>query len=245
MSERICQLITKMPQRTCDKCDKSYSSRQSFNAHLKTCGQKKRPGRPPKVQKEPSSDEEEEVSDEEEEEVMPPPKKKTKKKLIIDANWNSTFEKTKKLLEEKRSEEEIVAAIKFDDCFSNLLVEHQPSLKRLKEQVKEKLKSVKDPHRLTKQKINRDFRSLEDKEKREELKAILNIESGISVEKLEEWKVELENELYYVEYGLVIRKLFPTTRALEMILELLPADEENLEDIDLIPTASQQYENLC
>jgi hypothetical protein len=115
----------------------------------------------------------------------------------------------------------------------------------IKEEVVAELNKVKDPHRFTKQKINRDFRSLEDKDKKEELKAILNVVNGVSVETLEKWRIELENELYYVEYGLVIRKLYPTTRALEMMIGLFPPDEEKLEEIDLGPSDSQQYQNLC
>ena len=244
MSQKTSQLIT-MPQRTCDKCDKTYSSRQTFSAHLKTCGQKKRRGRPPTKHKEDSSEEEEEdeyaVRDEEEEEKMPPPKKK-KVRLIIHPNWKNTFQKTKKMLEEKRSEDEILSAIKFDDCFSDGYSSSE--IMALKEEVVAELNKVKDPHRLTKQKINRDFRTL-DEDKKEQLKSILNVVIGVSVEKLEEWKIELENELYYVEYGLVIRKLYPTTRALEMMIGLFPPDEEKLEDIDLGPSESQQYVNLC
>ena len=132
-------------------------------------------------------------------------------------------------------ENEITMAIKYDNCFQDGII--------LKRQLEAKLKSVQDPHRLTKQKINRDFRTL-DEDKKEQLKSILNVESGVSVEKLEEWKIELENELYYVEYGLVIRKLHSTMRALEMMMELLPDEEEELENVDLKPTESQEYTNL-
>lgn len=142
------------------------------------------------------------------------------------------------MLDEKVSEDEITMAIKYDSCFQDA------NLKYLKKDLKAKLKSVQDPHRLTKQKINRDFRSLEDKDKKEKMKSILNIENGVSVENLEEWRIELENELYYVVYGLVIRKLHSTMTALEMMMELLPDEEEELENVALKPTESQEYTNL-
>ena len=149
-----------MPERICQKCHKAYSTRQSLSVHMKKCNGKKRGvGRPKKEPALKDTNDEYDVSDGDEGDVLMPLPKKTKM-----TSWNSTFEKAKKLLEDKVPENEITMAIKYDNCFQDGII--------LKRQLEAKLKSVQDPHRLTKQKINRDFRTL-DENKKEQLKSIV------------------------------------------------------------------------
>lgn len=102
MRQQIHSQLFKMPERTCDKCNKTYASGQSFNYHLKNCDGKKRgPGRPRK--EEEHSFDEYEVSDEEGDSgdlvsVLPPKKKSKVKRLVIVSEWKSTFEKDKEVV---------------------------------------------------------------------------------------------------------------------------------------------------
>jgi hypothetical protein len=242
---KISLLINKMG-RTCDTCKKSYATRQAFSMHLKKCsGEKRKPGRPkkakpePKVEEKDDSSHEYDVSDDESEVevIVLPPKKK--KKLVIIPNWESTFEKAKKLIEDKKEEEDIAMAIKYDDCLTSTSMTVNNTVRAA---LKEEFNRVCNPYREQKHKINEDFRTL-DNDKKEDMRSILNID-GASVEKLNEFKLGLENELFYVEYGLTLRKLYPTIRALEMMQDMLPAEEVDIGKVDLRYSASQSFTNL-
>jgi hypothetical protein len=218
--------------KTCDTCKKTYKTRQGYSVHLKKCsGEKNKAGRP-KKQQAPTEEEKEEEEEETTIVISPPKKKKTLRLIIINGEWELTFEKTKKLIEEKVSEDDIKMAIKHDIC----LTEKNVNLRGI---LVGEFNKVCDPYRDQKHQINEDFKTQEE-DKKEDLRSIINVD-GVSVKQLEEQKVKLKNELFYVEYGLKIRELYPTIRALEMMQELLP-EEVQVGQVNLL--RGQSFTNL-
>lgn len=56
----------------------------------------------------------------------------------------------------------------------------------------------------------------------------MNVEKGKSVAKLEEDKAELEKELMIVNYGLLLRKIHPSMKAIKLMESVIP--ESKLDD---------------
>ena len=58
-----------------------------------------------------------------------------------------------------------------------------------------------------------------------ELKEILNVEKGRSIEDLKSNKEQLEKELFFVNYGLKLRKAYPAMKALKLMKSVIPEDK--------------------
>lgn len=58
-----------------------------------------------------------------------------------------------------------------------------------------------------------------------ELKKILNVERGQSVSELTESKKRLEKELLFVNYGLKLREVYPSMKALKLMKSVIPEDK--------------------
>ena len=64
-----------------------------------------------------------------------------------------------------------------------------------------------------------------DVEEQKELMTILNVEKGQSVMELTESKKRLEKELLFVNYGLKLRQVYPSMKALKLIKSVIPEDK--------------------
>lgn len=59
------------------------------------------------------------------------------------------------------------------------------------------------------------------------MKLILNVEKGFSAEKLEADMENFKKRVMYCQYGLTLRQIYPSTKALKVMIDVIPEDQIN------------------
>jgi len=236
----------------CEVCCGEYSSQSSLCNHRHRCPEMKNRGRPTNAMKRKAEEEkkmamlrEEAPTQEEIQKLLSPPSPMKEyflhqnepvgKKICIrtmnniPGYWSDTYEKGLEMLEGGASENIIKTALKWDKCFKVEPAKLKSSLEDYYDYLGEHLNNDK-------QIINKDFREMS-KDKQDVLKPILNPEGKKSktMEQLLEDKVSLEKDLLYVNYGINLRKIYPSLKILKLMKSLVPEVKKE----DVLATESQ------